>query len=80
MVDPNEGFMQQLELYHRMDMADDVESSPSISGGCTSERYSPVSTAEKPRRWTGSASRMKHVSDKDKASSAEFELKCRKCR
>lgn len=26
MVEPNDGFMQQLEMYWRMDMADDVES------------------------------------------------------
>jgi dual specificity phosphatase 12 len=77
LVEPNEGFMQQLEMYHRMNMTSDVESSPiyqrwmyqrevQSSGEC-----GQAPDAEKIRFED------EHISSDD---IAEAELKCRKCR
>jgi dual specificity phosphatase 12 len=79
-VEPNEGFMQQLELYYQMDMTEDVESSP-IYQRWTYHREIKLS---RDCRQAPDVDKIRfedeHVSDTDKDSAAEFELKCRKCR
>lgn len=75
--EPNDGFMKQLELYHKMRMPDNVEDNP-IYQKWLYEREVELSRAcgQAPE---GGKIRFEdeHVSS---LSSADFELRCRKCR
>jgi len=79
-VEPNEGFMQQLELYYRMDMTDDVESSPVYQRWM----YQREVKLSRDCRQAPSADKIRfedeHVDMDEKDATPEFELKCRKCR
>jgi dual specificity phosphatase 12 len=77
LVEPNEGFMQQLEMYHRMNMTLDVESSP-IYQRWMYQREVQISSD------CGQAPNAEKIRFEDEHTSsedvAESELKCRKCR
>jgi len=79
-VEPNEGFMQQLELYHRMDMTDDVEASPVYQRWM----YQREVKLSRDCNTAPSVDKIRfedeHVASDSKDAVAEFELKCRKCR
>lgn len=75
-VEPNEGFMKQLELYGEMQTPDNVEDSPAYQRWMyqreieLSRAVGQAPEAEKIRFED------EHVTDK----AADFELRCRKCR
>lgn len=77
LCEPNDGFMQQLQLYHQMEMTEDVEDSPVYQRWLyqreieMSRACGQAPEAEKIRFED------EHVSD---ATATEFELRCRKCR
>lgn len=75
--DPNDGFMKQLELYHRMSTPEDVESSP-IYQRWLYQREVEFSRA------CGQAPEAEKIRFEDEhaqdAASADFELRCKKCR
>ncbi|KAF2745569.1 dual specificity protein phosphatase 12 [Sporormia fimetaria CBS 119925] len=74
--EPNEGFMQQLELYHEMTMPENIDETPAYQRWLyqreieLSRACGQAPEAEKIRFED------EHVTEKD----AEFELRCRKCR
>ena len=79
LVEPNEGFMQQLELYHRMNMTDDVDDSPvyqrwlyqravQISADCGQAPEADQIRFED-----------EYIKD-DEAQQADTKFRCRKCR
>ena len=77
MCEPNEGFMQQLQLYHEMGQPDDVDTSPPY------QRWLYRREVES-SRGLGQAPaadkiRFEDEHDPDPAGAA-FELRCRKCR
>ena len=75
--EPNEGFMKQLELYHKMHMPEDVEKSSNYQKWLY-EREVELSRA------CGQAPEAEKIRFEDEhdsdLSAAEFELRCRKCR
>lgn len=79
LVEPNDGFMHQLDMYHRMQMTDDVESSP-IYQRWIYYRAVQVSTdcGQAPEA-DNIRFEDEYVAD-DSSKSAETEYKCRKCR
>lgn len=75
--EPNDGFMQQLELYHEMDAPDDVESAPAY------QRWIYQREVEMSRACGQAPDADKIRFEDEHAQSpkdAGFELKCRKCR
>ncbi|KAF2085916.1 dual specificity protein phosphatase 12 [Saccharata proteae CBS 121410] len=77
LCEPNEGFMEQLEIYHRMEMADDVEQSPEY------QRWVYQREVEMSRACNQApeAEKIRFEDEhSDGQSPAELELRCRKCR
>ena len=75
--EPNDGFMKQLDLYHKMHMPEDVEEAP-VYQRWLYEREVELSRAcgQAPE-----ADKIRFEDEHDTASSsADFELRCRKCR
>jgi dual specificity phosphatase 12 len=80
LVEPNEGFMQQLELYHRMDMSDeDVELHPVYQRWM----YQREVKLSRDCNQAPDADKIRfedeHVGKDDQAN-GEVEMKCKKCR
>lgn len=79
-AEPNDGFMQQLELYHQMQMTDRVEESPIYQRWLyqrevqLSSQCGQAPDAEKIRFED------EHVDENSNTSAAEKELRCKKCR
>lgn len=77
LCDPNEGFMQQLELYHSMQMPQNVEDSPAY------QRWMYQREVELSRA-CGQAPEADKIRFEDEHISgkgdADLELRCRKCR
>jgi len=79
-AEPNEGFMQQLELYHQMNMPIDIEKSPVYQRWLyqrevrLSNECGQAPDADKIRFED------EHVEVKGEADLAEKELRCKKCR
>lgn len=75
--EPNDGFMKQLELYHEMQMPDDVEETATYQKWIY-EREVELSRA------CGQAPEAEKIRFEDEYETnheaAEFELRCRKCR
>ena len=75
--DPNDGFMKQLELYHRMGTPEDVDATPAY------QRWMYQREIELSRA-CGQAPEAEKIRFEDehesKAGSAAFEMRCRKCR
>lgn len=75
--DPNDGFMTQLELYHSMATPENVEETP-VYQRWLYEREVALSRA------CGQAPEAEKIRFEDEhengSSTAEFELRCRKCR
>ena len=76
--DPNDGFMEQLRLYHRMATTDNVEESP-IYQRWLYQREVEMSRA------CGQAPEAEKIRFEDEhvqasQRTADFELKCKKCR
>jgi dual specificity phosphatase 12 len=77
--DPNEGFVQQLELYHSMGMPENVDEAPAY------QRWMYQREIELSRA-CGQAPEADKIRFEDEhangaaASPADFELRCRKCR
>jgi len=80
LCEPNEGFAQQLELYHRLSTPADVEATPAYQRWLyqreveLSRACGQAPEAEKIRFED------EHARGDDDDVSAEFELRCRKCR
>lgn len=76
-VDPNDGFMKQLELYHKIQTPEDVEHAPAY------QRWLYQREVELSRA-CGQAPEAEKIRFEDEHSSAsadaDFELRCRKCR
>lgn len=75
--EPNDGFMQQLDLYHETDMADELDAAPAYQRWLY-RRELDLSRA------CGQAPEPDKIRFEDEhardAASAELELRCRKCR
>jgi dual specificity phosphatase 12 len=80
LAEPNEGFMQQLELYYKMNMPVDIERSPTYQRWLyqrevrLSSKCGQAPDADKIRFED------EHVEAKDEADPAEKEFRCKKCR
>lgn len=75
-VEPNEGFMKQLELYHQMQTPDNVEDTPAY------QRWVYQREIELSRA-VGQAPEAEKIRFEDEHAThqnASFELRCRKCR
>ena len=74
--EPNDGFMKQLELYHRMAEADDIEQSP-VYQRWLYQREIEMSRAcgQAPE-----AEKIRFEDEHESQGTADFELKCKKCR
>lgn len=78
MLEPNEGFMHQLELYHRMKYTTDIETSPVYQRWLYHREVqtsSDCGRAPEPEKI-----RFEDEHAKDGDNGAECELKCKKCR
>ena len=77
LAEPNEGFWEQLELYHDMGAPEDLESTPAY------QRWVYLQEV-KLSRACGQAPEAEKIRFEDEHSqgsgSAEFHLRCRKCR
>ena len=74
--EPNDGFMKQLELYHRMAETDDIEQSP-VYQRWLYQREIEMSRAcgQAPE-----AEKIRFEDEHESQGTADFELKCKKCR
>lgn len=74
--EPNDGFMKQLELYHRMAETDDVENSP-VYQRWLYQREIEMSRAcgQAPE-----AEKIRFEDEHESQGTSDFELKCKKCR
>ena len=79
-AEPNEGFMQQLELYHRMQMTDRVEESPIYQRWLYQREVQLSSQCGQPPDADKIRFEDEHVDGNGDTSSAEKELRCKKCR
>jgi dual specificity phosphatase 12 len=77
LVEPNEGFMQQLEMYHRMNMTLNFEESPIYQRWMYQREVQSSLDCGKAPDAENIRFEDEHVSS-DEISEAEF--KCRKCR
>lgn len=74
--EPNEGFMKQLEIYHSMNMPDNIDESPAY------QRWLYQREVELSRA-CGQAPEAEKIRFEDEhitEAQAELELRCRKCR
>lgn len=76
--EPNEGFMQQLELYHSMCGPDDVDNSPAYQRWL----YQRELSLARDVRQAPDAEKIRFEDEQTRAGTgdAAFELRCRKCR
>lgn len=74
--EPNDGFMKQLELYHRMAETDDIENSP-VYQRWLYQREIEMSRAcgQAPE-----AEKIRFEDEHESQGTSDFELKCKKCR
>jgi dual specificity phosphatase 12 len=74
--EPNDGFMKQLELYHRMAETDDIEGSP-VYQRWLYQREIEMSRAcgQAPE-----AEKIRFEDEHETQGTSDFELKCKKCR
>lgn len=74
--EPNDGFMKQLELYHRMAETDDIENSP-VYQRWLYQREVEMSRAcgQAPE-----AEKIRFEDEHESQGTSDFELKCKKCR
>lgn len=74
--EPNDGFMKQLELYHRMAETDDIEGSP-VYQRWLYQREVEMSRAcgQAPE-----AEKIRFEDEHESQGTSDFELKCKKCR
>ena len=74
--EPNDGFMKQLELYHRMAETDDIEGSP-VYQRWLYQREIEMSRAcgQAPE-----AEKIRFEDEHESQGTSDFELKCKKCR
>ncbi|KAF2142436.1 uncharacterized protein K452DRAFT_326345 [Aplosporella prunicola CBS 121167] len=74
--EPNDGFMKQLEIYHRMNMTDNVDESPEY------QRWVYQREVEFSRACgqAPEADKIRFEDEHNKEAQAELELRCRKCR
>lgn len=74
--EPNDGFMKQLELYHRMAETDDIENSP-VYQRWLYQREIEMSRAcgQAPE-----AEKIRFEDEHESSGTSDFELKCKKCR
>jgi dual specificity phosphatase 12 len=78
-VEPNEGFMQQLELYHQMQMTTDVDSSPVYQRWLYQREVQLSSECGQAPDADKIRFEDEHAEQGD-CSSAEAEFRCHKCR
>jgi dual specificity phosphatase 12 len=79
LVEPNEGFMQQLEMYHQMHMTADVESSPVYQRWMYQREVQMSSDCGQ----APDADKIRFEDEHDQEAGAETaasEMRCRKCR
>jgi len=78
-VEPNEGFWQQLEMYHRMNMPLKVEESPIYQRWIYQREVQLSSECGMAPEASKIRYEDEHLPNED-AESAEFDVKCKKCR
>ncbi|KAF2399163.1 dual specificity protein phosphatase 12 [Trichodelitschia bisporula] len=79
LVEPNEGFWQQLELYHQMNMPTDIDSHPVYQRWLYQRQVQMSAECGQAPEIENIRFEDEHVSP-DSPETAEFELKCKKCR
>lgn len=74
--EPNEGFMKQLDIYHRMSMPDNIDDSPEY------QRWLYQREVELSRACgqAPEADKIRFEDEHTNEAHAELELRCRKCR
>lgn len=77
LVEPNEGFMQQLEMYYQMNMPDNVEESPIYQRWLYQRAVQESSACGQAPDVDNIRFEDEHV---DEGAIADTELRCRKCR
>lgn len=80
LAEPNEGFMQQLELYYQMNMAVDIEESPTYQRWLYQREVRLSSECGQAPGADKIRFEDEHVEEKGEADSTEKELRCKKCR
>jgi dual specificity phosphatase 12 len=78
-VEPNDGFMQQLDMYHRMKMMDDVENSPIYQRWMYYREVQLTSECGQAPDTDNIRFEDEHVDDRS-SDTVNTEYKCRKCR
>jgi hypothetical protein len=80
-VEPNDGFMQQLDMYHRMNMVEDVESSPIYQRWIYHRAVQVSADCGQAPEVDNIRFEDEHVETEVSASdSPDAEYKCKKCR
>ncbi|KAF2672650.1 dual specificity protein phosphatase 12 [Microthyrium microscopicum] len=79
-VEPNEGFMQQLDMYHRMQMTEDVESSPVYQRWMYQREVQLSSDCGQAPDADKIRFEDEHVSASSSSEPVDSEYRCRKCR
>jgi dual specificity phosphatase 12 len=79
MVEPNEGFMQQLEIYHQMQMTSDVDNSPIYQRWLYQREVQASSDCGQAPEADKIRFEDEHAGEHGE-DSADLELRCRKCR
>jgi dual specificity phosphatase 12 len=79
-AEPNDGFMQQLELYHQMRMADRVEESPVYQRWLYQREVQLSSQCGQAPDADKIRFEDEHVDDNGDTTAVDKELRCKKCR
>lgn len=79
-AEPNDGFMQQLELYHQMQMTDRVDESPIYQRWLYQHEVQLSSQCGQAPDADKIRFEDEHVDEKSNSNTVEKELRCKKCR
>ena len=80
LAEPNEGFMQQLEMYHRMAMPINVEESPIYQRWMYQRDVQMSSDCGQAPEASKIRYEDEHLDPTSSDEGAEIDLKCKKCR
>jgi dual specificity phosphatase 12 len=79
-VEPNDGFMQQLHMYHRMNMVEDVESSPIYQRWMYHRAVQISADCGEAPEVDNIRFEDEHVEAEASTEAPDTEYKCKKCR
>jgi dual specificity phosphatase 12 len=80
LVEPNEGFMQQLEMYHQMQTPINVEDSPVYQRWMYQREVQVSSECGQAPDADKIRFEDEHIASDDEGNFADTEFKCKKCR